>query len=472
MKVLIVEDTLNLRITLERELGNALKCTIETAANEKDAINRIRNDDFSLVISDLNLSEQGGGFKVIKEVLRCQSATPVIAITSYANAEYRSQAEDLDAAGFVARGSDESAYCAKLQETVSNALEEKIDRRRIRILHLSDLHFTADTAVDARLEKLVADIRGGDCMGFDRLDYICVSGDFTNCGCPKGLEKAHEFIRSLMKEFSLTEQHCILVPGNHDVVDFPGAWIKVDGADGQPVTIRSEDYKLRFKPFSEELYEKLFKQAYPFDWIAQGMAIPFWETGLQFVALNSCWEVDQYDRNRAGVNDEAMSKALSQAGKQVRSARENGEIPADKPVLRIAVLHHAAEGAEQMRYAPQLLGNLQQNGVRLCLHGDVHELWRSQYRPWGQDPPLYIAGAGSFGALPGALPEATPRMYNLLEIKHNLKSARVHTRRQMTLRSRWEGLYEWPDPRGGDAKLPYYDILPLRPLMNVPSDDT
>ena len=72
----------------------------------------------------------------------------------------------------------------------------------IRLLHLSDLHFTKDTPVEARLQWLVTDIKRGECLGFEELDYVVISGDFTDRGGVEGFEKAYEFVLRTSEEFS------------------------------------------------------------------------------------------------------------------------------------------------------------------------------------------------------------------------------------------------------------------------------
>lgn len=117
--------------------------------------------------------------------------------------------------------------------------------RSIRLLHLSDLHFEADTSIQARLQPLVADIRDG--LGFEELDYLVVSGDFTSKG--------------------RTAERCVCVPGNHDTVDVPdaytrrmsshrlpaGEWVQ----EGRVFLARDpEKYPLRFKSFSDGFFHK------------------------------------------------------------------------------------------------------------------------------------------------------------------------------------------------------------------------
>jgi Calcineurin-like phosphoesterase len=352
-------------------------------------------------------------------------------------------------------------------QVIEQAAEAKSTTDPIRVLHLSDLHFRADTPVPARLQWLLDDIKQGDCLGFERLDYLVISGDFTDRGSVEGFEKAYEFVSELTQQFGLSAERCVFVPGNHDVRDVreaydwresatglrDGEWVK----QGDVVLVRNpEKYPLRLKPFSDSFFHKFLQKPYPTDYAAQGMATPFWETGLQFLALNSCWQIDQFHRKRASIHPEAVAHAVKEAQKQETEARKSGQLAARAPVLRIAVWHHAAVGPEQMQDV-DFLGNLQKNGVKIGLHGDVHEI-RRELLPYWHVKKLHVVGSGSFGAPAEGRPESTPRLYNLLEIAPDLKSARVHTRCQPKPDGPWKGWNEWPRPDGGDGGVPYYDI--------------
>ena len=190
----------------------------------------------------------------------------------------------------------------------------------IRILHLSDLHFTRETPVIARLQWLLDDLKRSGGLGVEHLDYLVVSGDFTDKGVKEGFEKAYEFVSLLTQSFGLSAERCIFVPGNHDVSDIHeayewrettegldnGEWLK----QGEIYLVRdNKKYPLRLKAF-DSFYHKFLQKPYPLDFAAQGFAIPFWETGLQFIALNSCWQIDQFNRKRSGVNVEAIANAL------------------------------------------------------------------------------------------------------------------------------------------------------------------
>jgi hypothetical protein len=304
---------------------------------------------------------------------------------------------------------------------------------------------------------------------FSRLDYLVVSGDFTDRGRPEGFEKAFQFLSKLIGELGLTAERCTLVPGNHDVAEPVEAYTRRRDTtglkDGEWVDrggiILARDpaqYLLRFKPFGDMLYHPFLQRPYPLEFAAQGIAIPFWHGtfGIQFLALNSCWQLDEFDRKRSDVLPEAVAHALEQARKQETIAHASGELEPGASVLRLAVWHHAVTGSELMKQT-DFIGNLQKAGVRIGLHGDVHELRRDLIRYWDTKK-LHIAGSGSFGSPAEGRPESTPRLYNLIEIARDLKSATIHTREQRKPDGAWQGWHEWDDPDGGKGKVPFYRI--------------
>ena len=339
--------------------------------------------------------------------------------------------------------------------------------RPIRLLHLSDLHFDASTPVAARLQWLLDDIKLDDGLGFSELDYLVVSGDLTDKGCPEGFAKAYEFLSGLAQRFALSAERCILVPGNHDLAEPLDAYARRKDSNGLRadewidragvILARDRDkYPLRFKPFSDDLHHKFLQRPYPMNPAEQGISIPFWETGIQFLTFNSCWEIDEFHRKRAGIHPEAVAHALERAQQQKEVAIPSQPAP-HKPLLRIAVWHHAVTAPDYKMKNLEFLGNLQKNGVKLALHGDVHEMRSELFRHWDQKK-VHIVGSGSFGARAADRGESVPRLYNVLEIARDFSSVRVHTREQRKPDGDWQGWHEWDDPKGGKGKIPYYDI--------------
>ena len=350
---------------------------------------------------------------------------------------------------------------------VSGNGHEKRADEPIRLLHLSDLHFTGDTSPQARLVPLLQDIRKGDFLGFDTIEYLVISGDMTNRGSDEGLDKAREFCKGLIDELGLSAQRCILVPGNHDVQDLGTsyAWAtNVDGVKddqwvkkGDIYLVRDEgEYPKRLKRFSDAFFHKVVPaQPYPLDPADQGMSYLFDDTQIQFLALNSAWQIDQFNRKRSGLHRDAVSNAITEADKQIADAVERRAMKKGQEVLRLCVWHHSIQHRETMQ-STDAVELLQAAGGRLCLHGDVHEMNRDHFKYWHKNK-MDVVGAGSFGSPAEGRPESMPRLYNLLEIQPDHSSVRVHTRRRPKPEGPWDGWYEWDNP-DGEGRVPYYDI--------------
>jgi small GTP-binding protein len=355
------------------------------------------------------------------------------------------------------------------KKAVANAPHSKLQKDgQIRILHLSDLHFTSRTTPNTLLQWLVDDLSRTRALAIKTLEYLVISGDVTDKGDDEGFSRAQEFVSLLIRKFGVSAERCILVPGNHDVQDLqssyswapsanglsPEMWVK----QGDIVLIRDElAYSLRLKSFSDLFYHKIIQQPYPLDPAKQGLTYLFPDTGIQFLTLNSCWQIDRFYRSRSGVFPPALSSAIHEADEQVRSARERGTIDDSNGIFRIAVWHHAVAGRGMIEDS-SFLAHLQNCGVRLCMHGDVHEMRRECISYWSESDRMHIVGAGSFSSPGFGRPESIPRLYNLLEVQRDLRSVRVHTRCQPTPNGAWRGWNEWPHPDGGEGAVSYFDL--------------
>jgi len=341
----------------------------------------------------------------------------------------------------------------------------------IRILHLSDLHMGPDDDPIAALQPLVRDLE--DChggLGFDQLDYLVVSGDLTNRATAEEFEQARKLISGLIERFRLTAERCIIVPGNHDLswdqqvytwkpqrmVDLK---ILQEGSyysQGSGFLIRDEQhYPTRFENFSK-FYHALIQQQYPLQAEAQGLVFLFDDTRLQFLTLNSAWEIDEFFSERSSIHSGALTRGLAAADTQVRKAKEEGRLDKNATVLRLAVWHHPVTGNEKI-VADAFLDLLRQAEIRLCLHGHVHEDRADVVRYLDPVRKVYIAGAGSLGAPAYARPESVPRLYNVLEITRDLRNIRVHTRCLRKIGGAWEGWAVWPGLSPTDRRT-YYNV--------------
>jgi predicted phosphodiesterase len=339
----------------------------------------------------------------------------------------------------------------------------------IRLLHLSDLHFTAETSPKAKLQWLLQDLSRDEFLSVEGLEYLVISGDFTDRGSEGGFETARQFVSLLIEELGLSAHRCILVPGNHHLQDLESSYewkSSVTDRDrndyvkqGDIYLVRNEaNYPLRLKKFSDAFYHKvLATEPYPLDVKEQGLSYFFPDTRVQFLALNSCYRIDRFHRKDSGIHPDAVSQAIERADRELSLAIQRGDLRKDERVLRFGVWHHAAAGPE-MIHDISFIENLRKADVRVALHGDVHKMRCELIGYLQAGDKVHVVGAGSFGSPAAGRPESTPRLYNLLEIRRDLCSVRVHTREQPKPDGAWQGWYHWPDPDGGRGRVPYFDI--------------
>ena len=341
----------------------------------------------------------------------------------------------------------------------------------VRILHLSDLHMNDGADPITMLQQLLSDLRDPSGLGIDRLDYLFVTGDLTDRAAPVEFQKAYEFVSGLIESLHLNAARCVIVPGNHDVdwdenvyewhplrsVNIStlrtGTWVR----QGDGVLLRNEKrYPLRFKNFSERFYKFLTQEEYPRDCDEQAIAYLFPEASIQLLACNSCYQIDEFFADRAGISSRALSRGLMSAENQLQKARADGSLPSDQSILRMAIWHHPVTGNGKI-IDDAFLDLLRQADFRFCLHGHVHEDRADLIGYVHPGRHVRIAGAGSFGAPAAARPESVPRLYNLIEIASDRREVKVHTRCQRRETGAWDGWAVW-DGDNPHQRLTYYRV--------------
>jgi small GTP-binding protein len=348
----------------------------------------------------------------------------------------------------------------------------KTSTEPLRILHLSDLHIRADADPESMLQPLIADVQdseGG--LGFGYLDYLVISGDLTNIATSEEFEKVRQFVSGLIDQFQLTAERCIVVPGNHDLSwnEPVYTWkqkrlVKANSLSegsyleqGNGFLVRVEDqYPQRFKNFSEIFYHPLVMKEYPLKPEEQCIPFLFTDTKIQFLAMNSCWEIDEFFPERSSIYEAALTRGLMAAAKQIEQAKQNDQVSRDAKILRIAVWHHPVTGNEKMQQ-DAFLDRLRQAEFKLCLHGHIHEERTDIIGYLHPTRRIHVAGTGSFGAPTNARPESTPRLYNLLEIERDHSKIRVHTRCLRKGGGAWEGWAVWHGQSSNERRT-YYEI--------------
>jgi 3',5'-cyclic AMP phosphodiesterase CpdA len=258
-------------------------------------------------------------------------------------------------------------------------------------LHLSDLHFRADTSYDENivLRALLRDVE--ERIGRDGLrpDFVAVTGDIAFSGRPDQYALARSFFDDLSAATGLGRDRLFLVPGNHDVDRGKisrGAQGIADSLNNREaandILATPGDRRLmlaRFDGYSAFVNDYLGGQG-AFDDEHYFYVRRLELAGLQvaLLGLNSAW-VSASDRDR--------DPGLLLGERQVRAAldRANG---AD---LKIALLHHPFDWLREFDRddAEPLLSD----HCDYILHGHMHQVGLLQARTPDSEVMVIAAGA-------------------------------------------------------------------------------
>jgi hypothetical protein len=198
------------------------------------------------------------------------------------------------------------------------------------------------------------------------------------------------------------------------------------------------------------------QRPYPLDPELQAQSRLFEAHGLQLIGLNSAWEIDEWFPERSSIHPRSVQHAIDTAEKQIDLARHEERLAPDVQILRLAAFHHPATGNDKIQN-DAFLDALRKGGVKVCLHGHVHEERADLVGHLHPQRRLHLVGAGTFGTTAAERPKSTPRLYNLLEVWRDHSKIRVHTRCMRRSHGEWEGWAVWPSEAAG-ARQTYYDI--------------
>jgi GTPase SAR1 family protein len=324
------------------------------------------------------------------------------------------------------------------------------------ILVLSDLHVEAGTDIDTMYQALIDDLRAGP-GGNPELSALVVAGDLTNHATAEEFSQATKLILRLSTLRGISPSNIVVVPGNHDVDwSHPGVYRLHEGPRPAGISeyeffphpdhavIRDpQKYQESYGNFSAHVYQKLYGRPYPLDPAQQVDTFDLEASGLCFVTFNSAWNTAKRSPEAATVLDGAVNEACRR-------------LPVGDSRLKIAVWHHPITGNDKIK-SDAFVERLRQAGVRLCLHGHIHES-RSDLLDYLRPNKMLAVGTGSFGAPWKDRAESTPRLYQLLEIRPDRRSLRVYTRGLPKVGGAWGPAYEWPHPTDPAKRQPHYDF--------------
>ena len=304
--------------------------------------------------------------------------------------------------------------------------------RHTTILHLSDLHLTGSTNVATWAYPLLQSFREDRHPAKAGVHAVVITGDLTNRALPDEFSKAKEFILLLSKSLDVPLERIAVVPGNHDLSwDVPvyewkwdrevgamkprpeGVALSGDGVKGM-LWRNPTSYPTRFENYAR-FYDSTFGRTWslaPDEQFTHAMSD---SPSLSILGLNSAWEIDEVRPENASLQPDALTAALA-------AYRER------QGTLGLFAWHHPV--SEAMR-SKGLLERLAAGGVRVVLHGHVHEDRQSAIYHLDPDRRLYGIGAGTLGTSADARPESTPALFNVLTFDASQKRCRLHVYARM-----------------------------------------
>ncbi len=336
---------------------------------------------------------------------------------------------------------------------------------RMRILHLSDLHF--GTKEDAQLwyGQLADDLKQE--LNCNRLDAIIISGDVANLAVADEYDAAKVFINKVCSEFGVDRSNLVIVPGNHDLnwkrskqgytlVDkedleesvSKGRYIEVSD---EVIRLRDDEtYQRRFEDFAR-FYNDVTISPYPLDFAQQGKIHHLQDLNLLIMGLNSAWQVDHHFTTRADICADALTLALD-------TIRKNPDLD---DCLKFAVWHHPLHSPFEDRITDHgFMERLALRGFSVCFHGHLHkatsDLFRYDHSARGRK--IEIVGAGTFGAPIKEWYPGYPLQYNLLKVCQ--REIIVETRRRTEINGAWKPDAIWTQGPDQDPLPRYFVKLP------------
>jgi formylglycine-generating enzyme required for sulfatase activity/3',5'-cyclic AMP phosphodiesterase CpdA len=375
------------------------------------------------------------------------------------------------------KGRDES----RLQSSVSAVSVEKhqakrSSKRRIQILHLSDIQYGrhhvdrdggrkplyADADYTPQLEKLTADLDIIKNQGV-RPELIVVTGDIAEWSRKKEYLAAEKFIGGIAGHLGIDRRFVVMVPGNHD--------INRNVCKSERLAAEEEDERFE-PPYFEKFkyYQAFFEGFYqraafpdtiqPYRFIEEKLFVNFYfpEKGIAFVGLNSCIDESEIKPHYGNIGVAQLKKACA----------ELNQFDPRRQMRRVALMHHnflkSSKGdPESLIDADELKPILLKEGFSFILHGHQH-IPRQEVTGKG-DHVIHILATGSAGLDSETIPEIA-RRYQVITIDE--ARVKVYRRRFDNVYIHDTGPGSWVPDLNADATGIYDEFS----LSCIPEEST
>lgn len=305
-------------------------------------------------------------------------------------------------------------------DSFENMFEQNkmLSKDTLKILHLSDLHFTDEKTMKEHYFYLKLDLKNS--IGISRVDYLIISGDVSDRPDEDMYQVALDFVNVLAQEFNISKDHIILVPGNHDC----DRVISKEAYDKEESEVIDQvKYNNRYNKYSKYFYECIKGKPYPMEPQKQFEDYIFSEDKLCILALNSSWQIDHIHTDRSSICMEAI---------------QNSEVVwCDvNDYAKLAVWHHPLSGWAAIQDIT-FMDTLVNAGFKACIHGHIHEA-KNDLFTYDACHNIRMIGAGTFGAVQKERGDGIPRQYNVIELDKEQRLLIVHTRKREKDNGIWQ----------------------------------
>lgn len=236
-----------------------------------------------------------------------------------------------------------------LKVKIKKECEDKImqdSKTNINILHLSDIHFgiepTSDGYINSSkiserklvLRKLIKKLKNMDKKW--KPNVMVISGDIGWRGKSSDYKEARLWIEELMTTLSISSDHLIICPGNHDLDRSKAEFIVTPNNDAEADDYLSDtkfdgftNYFQDYQEFARDIKITPYKLDQRENYLCGTVIID----NLRFLILNSAW----FSRNDSDKSKLWIGQPL------LKILEANDQIEENDKYINIGVLHHTKE---------------------------------------------------------------------------------------------------------------------------------